>query len=146
MLVTDYEELGPDEGPKEGSRWTMVFDGASNALGNDIGEVIIFLEGCHTPFTARLCFNCTNNMTEYEVCILDLRDTIDLRIKFLSVFGDSALVISQIKVLECIRGFRLSVYGQDISGPPWKLIVTNILGHVTSARFMQIRCTFLQFL
>ena len=42
MLVTDYEELGPDEGPKEGSRWTMVFDGALNALGNGIGAIIIF--------------------------------------------------------------------------------------------------------
>ena len=41
MLVTDCEEPGPDEGPKKGSWWTMVFDGASNALGNDIGAVII---------------------------------------------------------------------------------------------------------
>ena len=28
MLVTNCEEPGPDEGPEEGSRWTMVFDGA----------------------------------------------------------------------------------------------------------------------
>src|ERR1051325_9253695 len=40
MLVTDYEEPGPDEGPEPGSRWTMIFDGASNALGNGIGIVI----------------------------------------------------------------------------------------------------------
>src|ERR1051325_246291 len=37
LLVTDCEEPGPDEGPEQGSRWTMVFDGASNALGNGIG-------------------------------------------------------------------------------------------------------------
>ena len=97
MLVTDYEEPGPDEGPEEGSRWSMFFYGASNALGNNIGTVIISLEGCHTPFTARLYFNCTNNMAEYESCIMGLRAAIDLRIKFLSVFGDSALVISRIK-------------------------------------------------
>ena len=75
----------------------MYFDGASNALGNGIDAVIISPEGSHTPFTARLCFNCTNNMAEYEACIMGLRAAIDLRIKFLSVFGDSALVISQIK-------------------------------------------------
>ena len=75
----------------------MVFDGASNALGNGIGAVIISPKGCHTPFIARLCFNCTNNMVEYEACIMGLRVAIDLRDKFLSVFGDSALVISQIK-------------------------------------------------
>ena len=45
----------------------------------------------------QLCFNYTNNMAEYEACIMGLRAAIDLRIKFLSVFGDSALVISQIK-------------------------------------------------
>ena len=75
----------------------MVFYGDSNALSNGIGVVIISLEGCHTPFTSRLCFNCTNNMVEYEACIMGLKAAIDLRIKFLSVFGDSALVISQIK-------------------------------------------------
>ena len=72
----------------------MVFDGASNALGNGIGVVIISPEDCHTPFTVRLCFNYTNNMDEYEACIMGLKVFIDLRIKFLSVHGDSALVIS----------------------------------------------------
>ena len=75
----------------------MHFDGASNALGNGIGAVIISPQGTHTPLTARLCFNCTNNMAEYEACIMGLKAAIDLRIKFLSVFGDSALVINQIK-------------------------------------------------
>ena len=48
----------------------MVFDGASYALGNGIGDVIISPKGCHTPFTARLYFDCTNNMAKYEACIL----------------------------------------------------------------------------
>ena len=97
ILVKDCEESGLYEGPEPGSRWTMVFDGASNALGNGIGAVIISPKGSHTPFTAQLCFNCTNNMAEYEACNMGFRATIDLRIKFLSVFGDSALVINQIK-------------------------------------------------
>ena len=52
MLVTDCEEPGLEEGPEEGSRWSIYFDGASNALGNVIATVIISPEGCHTPFTA----------------------------------------------------------------------------------------------
>ena len=75
----------------------MVFDKASNTLGNGIGVVIVSPEGYHTLFTARLCFDCTNNMAEYEACILGLKAAIDLRIKHLNVFGDSALVISQVK-------------------------------------------------
>ena len=97
MFVTDCAKPGPYDRPEQGSRWTMVFDGDSNALGNEIGVVIISPEGCHTPFTSRPCFECTNNMTEYEACILGLEAAIDLRIKHLNVFGDSALVISQVK-------------------------------------------------
>ena len=97
MLATDYEEPEPYEGPNPGSRWTFVFDGASNALSNGIGVVIISPKGFHTPFTARLRFDCTNNMAEYEACIMGIKVVIDMRIKFLSVYGDSALVISQVK-------------------------------------------------
>ena len=75
----------------------MVFDGASNTLDNGIGVVIISPEGCHTPFTARLCFNCTNNMAEYEACTMGLKAAIDLRMEFLSIYGDSTLVVIQVK-------------------------------------------------
>ena len=71
--------------------------GASNALGNGIGVVLVSPEGCHTPFTARLCFDCTNNRAEYEACIFGLKAAIDLGIKSLNVLEDSALVIIQIK-------------------------------------------------
>ena len=97
ITLDDCEEIRPYDRPEQGSRWTLFFDGASNALGNGIGAVLISLEGCHTPFTSRLCSNCTNNMAEYEACIFGLRVAIDLGIKSLSVFGDSALVISHIK-------------------------------------------------
>ena len=75
----------------------MVFDGASNILGNKFGAIIISPQGFHTPFTAKLCFDCTNNMAEYEACIMGIKVAIDLRLKFLSIYRDSALVISQIK-------------------------------------------------
>ena len=34
MYMRDRNIPSPEEGRKPGSRWTMVFDGASNALGN----------------------------------------------------------------------------------------------------------------
>ena len=75
----------------------MVFDGASTMMGNGIGAMIISSQGFHTPFTVRSCFDCTNNMVEYKACIMGIKASIDLRIKFLSLYGDSAPVISQIK-------------------------------------------------
>ncbi|XP_050895984.1 uncharacterized protein LOC127102687 [Lathyrus oleraceus] len=90
-------EVSPEEGPEPGSRWTLVFDGASNARGHGICVVITSPTGFHLPFTARLCFDCINNMAEYEACIYGLEEAIDLRIKILELFADSSLVIIQVK-------------------------------------------------
>ncbi|XP_050875879.1 uncharacterized protein LOC127079534 [Lathyrus oleraceus] len=64
---------------------------------NGIGEIIINPKGSHIPSTTILIFDCTNNMAEYEACIMGLEATIDLRIKILDVYGDSALVVNHIK-------------------------------------------------
>ncbi|XP_058733261.1 uncharacterized protein LOC131604863 [Vicia villosa] len=93
----DYEDPLPEEGSDPESRWGLVFDGAVNAYGRGIRALIIMPQGSHVPFTARLTFNCTNNMAEYEACIIGLEEAIDLKIKILDVYGDSALVINQIK-------------------------------------------------
>lgn len=97
MLIRDCNIPDPDEGLEPESRWTLVFDNASNSQGNGIGAVIISPNIFHLPFTVRLCFDYTNNMAEYEACILGIEATIDLRIKILEVYDDSALVISQVK-------------------------------------------------
>ena len=44
---------------------------------------------------ARLDFNCTNNVAEYEACTMGLQAMIDKGIKELEVYGDSTLVIYQ---------------------------------------------------
>lgn len=97
LKAKDCDESLPSEGPDPESRWGLIFDGAVNAYGNGIGEVIVTLQGSHIPFTAILTFTCTNNVAEYEVCIMGLEEAIDLRIKILDVYGDSTLVINQIK-------------------------------------------------
>ena len=88
------DEPLPEEGPNPESRWGMVFDWAVNAYEKGIGVVIITPHGSHIPFTTRLTFDCTNNMVEYEACIMELEEVIDLRIKVLDVYGDLVLVIN----------------------------------------------------
>ena len=56
----------------EENGWKMYFDGASNALGRGVGAVLISPEGNHYPFTTKLSFECTNNVAEYEACVLGL--------------------------------------------------------------------------
>lgn len=74
-----------------------MFNGASNAKGYVIRIVITSLTDFHIPFTARLGFDYANNMAKYEACIYGIEVAIDLRIKILEVFGDSTLVISQVR-------------------------------------------------
>ncbi|XP_050896760.1 uncharacterized protein LOC127103552 [Lathyrus oleraceus] len=118
MFIRDFTmsgfEASPEEGPELGSRWTLVFDGASNARGHGICVVITSPTGFHLPFTARLCFDCTNNMAEYKACIYSLEATIDLRIKILEVYSDSTLVISQVKGDWETRDSKLIPYKEHI--------------------------------
>jgi ribonuclease HI len=98
IMVLNYKEpIGDDEGLEPGARWKLAFDGASNAMGHGIGVVLISPRNGYTPLAARLCFDCTNNIAEYEACIVGLEAAIDLRVKIFEVYGDSALVICQVK-------------------------------------------------
>ncbi|XP_040964581.1 uncharacterized protein [Gossypium hirsutum] len=63
-----------EKDPQENYSWRLNFDGASNALGNEIGAVLVSSNGDYHPFT-----------------------TIERKIKILEVYGDSALVIYQLK-------------------------------------------------
>ncbi|KAL3515060.1 hypothetical protein ACH5RR_021962 [Cinchona calisaya] len=75
--------------------WRLFFGGASNTFGAGIGAVLISPEGRHFPATAKLQFPCTNNMAEYEACILGLKMALDMGIKELDVFSDSDLLVHQ---------------------------------------------------
>ncbi|XP_050896172.1 uncharacterized protein LOC127102894 [Lathyrus oleraceus] len=97
MALNDEKIIGDDEGPRPGSRWKLTFDGASNSLGHGIGVVITSPKGGYNPFTTSFFFDCTNNMAEYEACIMGIEVAIYLRMKILEVYRDSALVIYQVK-------------------------------------------------
>src|SRR4030043_832453 len=96
LKTKDCDEPVFGEGPDPESRWGLIFDGAVNAYGNGIGAVIITPRGSPIPFASRLAFECTNNVAEYEACIMGIEEAIDLRIKILDIYGDSALVVNQI--------------------------------------------------
>ncbi|XP_015072687.1 uncharacterized protein LOC107016876 [Solanum pennellii] len=77
--------------------WRLFFDGAANHQGKRIGEVLVSESGQHYPMATKLQFNCTNNMAEYEACILDLKMDIDRNVHELLVIGDSDLLIHQVQ-------------------------------------------------
>ena len=92
----------------------MYFDEASNALGRGVGTILISPERNHYPFTAKLSFDCTNNVAEYEACVLGLQAAIEKKIKSLKVYGDSALVICQLNSEWETRDSKLTPYQEFI--------------------------------
>ena len=63
-------------------------------------------------------FKTTNNTAEYEALILGLRAAKDLGFKELVVFGDSELVIQQVKGVYQVKQYLLKVYRNEV----WDLI------------------------
>ena len=92
--------------------WKMYFDGATNQNGSGIGVLLISTKGTHIPFSSRLNFPATNNTTEYEACIMGLQVAFGLGVKELKVYGDLALIISQIQNKWKIKEERLMPYHQ----------------------------------
>ena len=74
----------------------MYFNGISNALSHGIEAIFEFPEKNYYLFTAWLDFDCTNNLVEYEACVMGLWATVERKGQLLKVYRDSALVIYQL--------------------------------------------------
>ena len=89
---------------EEDGLWTMDFDGVVGRDGAGIGIWV------RSPFSApnkvlsnvrvcsyKLAFDCSNNEAEYEALIVDLKILRKLNAKRVAVYGNSELVIKQVK-------------------------------------------------
>ncbi|XP_028230316.1 uncharacterized protein LOC114410530 [Glycine soja] len=92
--MTLFEEEVED---KDKDKWIVWLDDASNPLGHEVGAVLVSSDEQYIPFTAKLGFDYTNNIAEHEACALGIQAAIDFKVKLLKVYGDSALVIHQMK-------------------------------------------------
>ena len=107
LPVTDSRVIDDDFPDEEIARvtslsgWRMYFDGAANHSGCGIGVLLISPHSDHIPRSVRLAsmdrYPATNNIVEYEACILGLETALELEIRRMEIFGDSNLVIRQIQ-------------------------------------------------
>ena len=79
-------------------------------MGHRIGAVLISLKREYCPFTARLNFDSTNNVAEYEACIMGLQAAMVKKVKNLKMYGDLALVIYQLRGDWLTRDSRMILY------------------------------------
>jgi ribonuclease HI len=77
--------------------WSLYFDGSKSQEGAGVGCVLIDPTGNKTFIACRLEFECTNNTTEYEALLQGLRKALDMDVQNLVVFGDSEIVVKQVR-------------------------------------------------
>jgi ribonuclease HI len=83
--------------PDKNQIWSLYLDGSKSKEGVGVGCVIIDPAGNKTLIACRLDFECTNNTTEYEALLQGLRKSLDMNIQNLTVFGDSEIVVRQVR-------------------------------------------------
>ena len=108
-ILATYKEEG---NMLDDEMWVMKFDGASNRLGKGVGAVLISPEEKQYPVAAKLRFKCTNNVAEYEACALGLKLALDMKVKNLTVYGDSDLIIRQMQDRWNTRDPKLVPYNE----------------------------------
>ena len=89
-----------------------------------MGAVLVSSKGQQTPVSIKLNFDCTNNVTEYKVCIVSRQVALEFSTYDLSIFGDSLLIISQIEGKWQARDTKFIPYQKCVSHlqtpwPPW---------------------------
>jgi hypothetical protein len=82
----------PDHGPVE--YWKMYFNGSLNIDGAGIGMLFISPTKEQLCYVLRIYFPTFNNAAEYEAYLHGMWITVELGVKRLHVYGDSALVIN----------------------------------------------------
>ena len=74
----------------------MYFDGSLNLDGAGVGVFFISPSGDKLHYVLHLHFQASNNTTEYEASLHGPRIAVELGVKCLQVYGDSALLINQL--------------------------------------------------
>jgi ribonuclease HI len=104
--------------PDNNQIWSLYFDGSKSKEGAGAGCIIIDPAGNKTLLACRLEFECTNNIAEYEALLQGLRKALDMHIQNLVVFGDSEIVVRQVRnSIHCLTP-HLKCYQSEV----WSLI------------------------
>ena len=116
-LFLDKDVLAKELEPSnvEPWHWKLYFDEVANSIGNGVGAFLLSPKGQQIPVSVKLNFDCTNNVTEYEVCIVGLQFALEFGANDLSVFGDSLLIISKIEGKWQARDIKLILYHKCLS-------------------------------
>lgn len=92
-----HNNLSPTPQDTKDGWWHMVFEGAVRKEGARAGIWVRPPEGEPKLLSYKLYFDCTNNVVEYEALVLGLKVLKGLQAKKVYIYGDSELIINQVK-------------------------------------------------
>jgi ribonuclease HI len=92
----------------------MYFDGSLNIDGADTGMLFISPTKEQLRYVLRIYFPTSNNATEYEACLYGVRIAVELGVKCLHVYGDSALFINQLNKDWDMTSEKIDAYCKEI--------------------------------
>jgi len=95
-FITEWTDLNAPPSPDVFHRWSMFFDGSLNINGAGAGILFISPNKDKLRYILRILFLASHNVAEYEACLHGIRLAVELGIKRLYIYGDSALVINQL--------------------------------------------------
>ena len=113
-FITEWTEIQEPIAATCPEHWVMYFDGALNI--NGAGADILFITPTKDKlqYVLRIHFPASNNAAEYEACLHGLRIAVELGVKCIMVYGDSALVINQLNKDWSCSSEKMDAYCAEI--------------------------------
>ena len=65
--------IEPEPSNIEPWHWKLYFDGAAKSTENGVVAVLVSPNGHQIPISVKLNFDCTNNVTKHEACIVGMQ-------------------------------------------------------------------------
>jgi hypothetical protein len=94
--------------------WKMYFDGYSSKEGYGVGILLISPSQEVITLSYKMEFETPKNIAKYEALVLGLRASKGMAIDNLAFFGDSELMINQVKNIYQDKQLRLKQYRNEV--------------------------------
>jgi ribonuclease HI len=94
--------------------WTLYFDGSKSKEGLGVGCILTDHRGKHLFLSCRLEFECTNKFVEYKSLVQGVKKAIDPDGNELKFFGDSEIIVRQVRNTIHCNSPHLKNYEQEV--------------------------------
>jgi ribonuclease HI len=110
-FITDWMPGAQDEErTNDAEAWTVFCDGSWGNFGAGAATVLISSSKIKTCYAARLDFNCTNNIAEYEALLLGLRKLKAMGIRRAILKSNSQIISGHVDKSSKARDLKLEKY------------------------------------